>query len=152
APGSQDNRKGDAKAWAFFIRDTIEAGPLTLVPGLRYETIDLRRTRWALGDAARTTPTSVDERNVDVFIPGVSAAYLVADNVRLVAGVHRGFSPPGPGSTVDIETSWNYEAGVKLGDGPWRAEAIGFYNDYGNLVGTCTASTGADCTIGDQFD
>src|SRR3546814_6206211 len=42
APGSQDNRLRDSKAWAFFIRDTIKAGELTLVPGVRYETIDLR--------------------------------------------------------------------------------------------------------------
>ncbi|OBX18727.1 hypothetical protein A9995_09095 [Erythrobacter sp. QSSC1-22B] len=152
APGSQDNRRGDAKAWAFYIRDTIEAGPLTLVPGLRYETIDLRQTRWAPGDATRATPTSVAERNVDVFIPGISGTYRVTDEVRLVAGVHKGFSTPGPGSTVDIETSWNYEAGVRLGTNGWQVEAIGFFNDYANLVGTCTASTGGNCDIGDQFD
>ncbi|MCL6250422.1 TonB-dependent receptor [Altererythrobacter sp. KTW20L] len=152
APGSQDNRVGDAKAWAFFIRDTIEAGDLTLVPGLRYETIDLRQTRWALGDVARTTPTSVTTRKVDVFIPGISAAYRLADDVRLVAGAHKGFNTPSPGSTVDIETSWNYEAGVKLGNADWQFEAIGFFNDYTNMVGTCTASTGGNCNIGDQFD
>lgn len=152
APGSQDNRMGEAKAWAFFIRNTIEAGPLTLEPGLRYETIDLRQTRWALGDAVRATPTAVTQRNVDVFIPGISGIYLVAEDVRLLAGVHKGFTNPGPGSTVDIETSWNYEAGVKLGNDAWQVEAIGFFNDYANLVGTCTASTGANCDIGDQFD
>ncbi|WP_373490829.1 TonB-dependent receptor family protein [Parasphingorhabdus sp.] len=151
APGSQDNRLGDAKAWAFFIRDTIEAGPLTLVPGLRYETIDLRQTRWATSDPDRVTVTSVDESTVDVFIPGISATWRVADEVRLIAGAHRGFSSPGPGSTVDSETSWNYEAGLKLGSNGWRAEIIGFFNDYGNLIGICTASTGGDCNIGDQF-
>ncbi len=152
APGSQDNRMGDARAWAFFVRDTIEAGALTVVPGLRYETIDLRQTRWALGDVARATPTAVATRNVDVFIPGISALYRLTDDVRLVGGVHKGFSTPAPGSTVNIETSWNYEAGVKLGNADWQLEAIGFYNDYANLVGTCTSSTGANCNIGDQFD
>jgi Fe(3+) dicitrate transport protein len=33
-----------------------------------------------------------------------------------------------------------------------RLEAIAFFNDYDNLVGTCTASTGGGCNIGDQFD
>ncbi len=150
-PGSQDNRVGDARAWAFYIRDTIETGPLTLVPGVRYETIDLRQTRWALGDAVRGTPTAVAERTIDVWLPGVSATLRVADDVRLIAGAHRGFAAPTPGSTIDPETSWNYEAGVRLGDGRWRAELIGFFNDYSNLVGTCTASTGGGCTIGDQF-
>jgi Fe(3+) dicitrate transport protein len=152
APGSQDNRIGDAKAWAFFIRDTIEAGNLTLVPGLRYETIDLRQTRWATTDPDRSGPTTVAKSNVDIFIPGISATWRVADAVRIVAGVHRGFASPGPGSTVDPETSWNYEAGLKLGSNGWRAEIIGFFNDYANLVGTCTASTGGNCNIGDQFE
>jgi Fe(3+) dicitrate transport protein len=152
APGSQDNRIGDARAWAFFIRDTIQAGDLTLVPGLRYETIDLRQTRWALTDSDRSGPTTVATSKVDVFIPGISATWRIADAVRIVAGVHRGFASPGPGSTVDPETSWNYEAGLKLGSNGWRAEVIGFFNDYKNLVGTCTASTGGSCNIGDQFE
>lgn len=151
-PGSQDNRVGDARAWAFYVRDTIEAGPLTIVPGLRYETIDLRQTRWALGDASRATPTAVTTRNIDVWIPGVGLSWRLADGTRLIASAHRGFATPAPGSTIDPETSWNYEAGVKFGGtSPWRAELIGFFNDYGNLVGTCTASTGGNCTIGDQF-
>lgn len=152
APGSQDNRIGEAKAWAFFIRDTIDAGPVTLVPGLRYETIDLKQTRWATTDPARSGPTTVAKSSVDVFIPGIAATWRVADAVRIVAGVHRGFSSPAPGSTVDPETSWNYEAGLKLGSNGWRAEIIGFFNDYSNLVGTCTASTGGNCNIGDQFE
>lgn len=150
-PGSQDNRVGDARAWAFYIRDTIQAGPLTLVPGVRYETIDLRQTRWALGDAVRDTPTAVAKRNIDVWLPGVSATFRVADDVRLIAGAHRGFASPVPGSAIDPETSWNYEAGIRLGNTRWRAELIGFFNDYSNLVGTCTASSGGGCNIGDQF-
>jgi Fe(3+) dicitrate transport protein len=151
ATGSQDNRVGAAKAWSFYVRDRIEAGPLTLVPGLRYETIDLRQTRWAPNDPARLVPTIVSDSSVDVLIPGISATWRAAPYVRLIAGVHRGFAPPGPGSTVDAETSWNYEAGVRLGEDRWRAELIGFFNDYSNLVGSCTASTGGGCTIGDQF-
>ncbi|MBB6226811.1 Fe(3+) dicitrate transport protein [Polymorphobacter multimanifer] len=151
APGSQDNRRGDAKAWAFYVQDTIEAGPLTLVPGLRYETIDLTQTRWALGDAVRATPTAINTSKVDVWIPGLAATLRLADDVRLIAGAHRGFASPAPGSTVAAETSWNYEAGVRFGTEAWRAEVIGFFNDYSNLVGTCTASSGGDCNIGDQF-
>ncbi|MBK2451721.1 TonB-dependent receptor domain-containing protein, partial [Escherichia coli] len=108
-------------------------------------------TRWALGDAVRAAPTAVAQRNIDVWLPGVSATFRVADDVRLIAGAHRGFAAPTPGSTIDPETSWNYEAGIRLGDRRWRAELIGFFNDYSNLVGTCTASTGGGCTIGDQF-
>ena len=151
APGTQDNRKGNARAWAFYIQDRIEAGPLTLVPGLRYETIDLTQTRWALGDVARTTPTNIARSSVDVWIPGIAATWKLSEEVRLIGGAHRGFASPGPGSNVAAETSWNYEAGVRLGNNGWRAEIIGFFNDYSNLIGTCTASSGGDCDIGDQF-
>jgi Fe(3+) dicitrate transport protein len=152
APGSQENRVGQAKAWAFFVRDTIDFGSLTLTPGLRYETIDLKRTNYALTDPARTAPTSVNRSEVDVWIPGISATWQASPSWRLIAGVHRGFSNPAPGSTTDPETSWNYEAGVRYSKGAASFEAIGFFNDYTNLVGTCTASTGGGCAIGAQFD
>jgi len=29
---------------------------------------------------------------------------------------------------------------------------MGFFVDYDNLIGTCTASTGGDCEIGDQYE
>lgn len=34
----------------------------------------------------------------------------------------------------------------------WRTEAIAYFNDYSNLLGTCTASFGGDCIVGDQFN
>lgn len=152
APGSQENRVGEARAWAFFVRDTVDIGALTLTPGLRYETIELTRTNYALGDASRASPTSINRSEVDVWIPGVSAVWTLAPAWRLIGGVHRGFSNPGPGSSTDPETSWNYEAGVRYADGEAAVEAIAFFNDYDNLVGTCTASTGGGCAIGAQFD
>ncbi|MDP1615935.1 TonB-dependent receptor domain-containing protein [Phenylobacterium sp.] len=152
APGSQENRLGEARAWSFFLRDEMSFGALTLTPGLRYETIRLKRTNWSLTDPARTAPTGVIHSDVDVWIPGVSATWRVSPEVLLLAGAHRGFANPGPGSTAEAETSWSYEAGARWTRGGWKAEAIAFLNDYDNLVGTCTASTGGGCNIGDQFD
>lgn len=148
--GSQANRVGEAEAWAFFARDTIRAGRLTVTPGLRYESIDLRRINYPTSPPGRAAPTSVVETGFDVWIPGVGATYELTDSVRLVAGAHRGFANPGPGSNADPETSWNYEAGLRY-DGAVSLEAIAYLNDYDNLLGTCTASTGGGCVIGDQF-
>jgi len=148
--GAQDNRVGEAEAWAFFVRDTIRAGRLTLTPGLRYETIDLRRIDYPTSPPGRDAPTRVIDTGFDVWIPGVGTTWQLTDRVLLVAGAHRGFSNPGPGSNVDPETSWNYEAGLRY-DGPVSLEAIAYLNDYDNLLGTCTASTGGGCGIGDQF-
>lgn len=149
--GAQENRVGEAEAWAFFVRDTIRMGALTVTPGLRYETIDLTRTNYPTSPPSRATPTSVVESNVDVWIPGVGVTYDLTPELRLVAGAHRGFANPGPGSSVDPETSWNYEAGVRFQRDALSIEAIAFLNDYDNLLGTCTASTGGGCAIGDQF-
>jgi len=152
APGSQDNRVGEAEAWAFFVRDTIEWGDWTFVPGLRYESIDLTQTNYGTANPTRTGPAMVTERNVDIWIPGVAATYRIDDAWRVFAGVHRGFSSPAPGSNVDPETSWNYEAGLRYGADSIAFEATAFFSDYENLVGACTASTGGGCVIGDQFD
>lgn len=152
APGSQENRVVGAEALAFHIRDRITLERWTLVPGVRYETIDLKRTDYALNDPGRQAPAALLENEVDVWIPGVSATYRLTDGLRVFGGVHRGFSNPAPGSTADVETSWSYEAGARLDRGAGRLEAIAFLNDYDNLVGSCTASTGGGCNIGDQFD
>ena len=66
--------------------------------------------------------------------------------------MHRGFINPAPGSDADAEESWNYEAGVRFERGAGSLEAMAFLVDYENLLGTCTASTGGDCEIGDQYD
>lgn len=152
APGSQENRVGEAQALAVYLRDTIDWERWTLVPGVRYETIDLKRTSYSLSDPGRTGATTISENTVEAWIPGLGAVYRLSDAWSLVGGAHRGFANPAPGSDADAETSWNYEAGVRFGGTDARLELIGFLTDYENLVGTCTGSTGGGCNIGDQFD
>ena len=152
APGSQDNRVGSAEAWAFFARDTMQAGRWTLTPGLRYETISLTQKNWGTADPTRSAAPTVLDNNVDAWMPGLGVTRAIGESFRLIAGVHRGFVNPAPGSAADAEQSWNYEAGLRFERGPSAIEAIGFLVDYENIVGTCTASTGGNCTIGDQFD
>jgi Fe(3+) dicitrate transport protein len=152
APGSQDNRIGEAEALSFFVRDTIAWDALTLSPGVRYETIDLTRTNYGTADPDRAGTPTVTSNTVDVWLPGIGATYALSDEVKLVGGVHRGFINPAPGSDADAEESWNYEAGVRFDRGAASVEAIAFLVDYENLVGTCTASTGGNCNIGDQFN
>ena len=152
APGSQDNRIGSAEAWAFFARDTMRAGHWTIVPGVRFETISLKQENWGTADPARSAAPTVTESTVDAWMPGFGVTRALGESIMLVAGVHRGFVNPAPGSTADAEQSWNYEAGLRFERGPSAFEAIGFLVNYENIVGTCTASTGGGCTIGDQFD
>ena len=153
APGSQSNRLGEGRALAFFVEDKLEWGRLTLRPGFRYERIELIRTDYFRGDASRTAPTRVRRNTLDVFVPGVGLTFDVGSAWSLFAGVNKGFGPPGPGSTedTDAEDSVNYEGGFRWNRSAAQVELVGFYNDYSNLLGSDTLSTGGEGT-GAQFN
>ena len=144
AAGSNDNRLGDAKAWAFFLQDEITAGRWTLTPGLRYENAEVVRTDFASNDPARSAPTGVRTNTVGVLIPGVGVTFSLTPAVGLFGGVHKGFAPPGPGSMedTDVESSINYEFGVRTQRAALQAQLVGFFNDYENLLGRDTLSSG----------
>ena len=144
APGSQTNQVVSASAWAFFVQDRIEWGRVSLVPGVRYETIDLKRTDYARTDPERTGPTTVLDDTLDVVVPGMGASIRVTSSLDLIAGVHKGFAPPGPGANTDTkaEGSVNYEAGVRARAKALSAEATVFYNDYDNMLGRDTLASG----------
>ena len=152
APGTQDNRIGEAEAWSFFVRDTIDWDQFTVTPGLRYEAIELTRTSYGTADPNRKGAPAVVRNTVDVLLPGIGGTYAMRDDLKLVAGIHRGFVNPAPGSDADAEESWNYEAGFRFDRGAASLEAMAFFVEYENLIGTCTASTGGDCEIGDQYE
>jgi len=144
APGSNANRLSDAKAWAFFVQDEISAGRWTFTPGLRYENIEVVRTDFASSDPARSAPTGVRTNNVGVLIPGVGVTFHLSPAIGFFGGVHKGFAPPGPGSTeeTDVESSVNYEFGIRSQHGAFEAQLAGFFNDYENLLGRDTLSAG----------
>jgi Fe(3+) dicitrate transport protein len=152
--GSNANREAQAQAFAFYIQNTIEAGALTVTPGLRYEGVQLTRIDYSGTDPSRSTgPTRVRRNFVEEVLPALGATYELDEGLLLLASVSRGFSPPGPGSDADPEKSWNYEAGIRFARSGWEASAIAFFNDYSNLLGDCTNATG--CTagdVGDQFN
>ena len=153
APGSAANRVSSAEARSLFVETEIRHGAWILTPGVRFEDIDLRRLDFSVADPSRSLgATEVRESSVSVFIPGMGALYRLNDNWRLLAGVHKGFNPPGPGSAASEETSLNLEFGARYASEALQLESIYFINDYDNLVGTVTASTGGSGQIGDQFD
>ena len=151
APGSQSNRISDAEALAFFVRDTIRAGKWTLSPGVRLETIDLRRRDFGTTDPQRTGAAMTASLNeVRQWIPGFGATYEIDRQSSWFAGVHRGFSPPGPaaGADTDPEKSVNYEVGYRRESGLTRFEAAAYFNDYQNLLGADTLSSGGTKSVG----
>jgi Fe(3+) dicitrate transport protein len=153
APGSQSNRVSEAEAWSFFLQDRIALGRWTLTPGVRLEDVSFTRSDWAADDPGRDRRAEIRENGVTALIPGVGATWDPTSDLTLLAGVHRGFGPPGPGADeeTDAEQSVNYELGARLRRGPLQAQAVGFLNDYGNVLGAATLSSGGDGS-GDLFN
>ncbi len=153
APGSQTNRVSTAEALSLFVDAEIRSGNWIFTPGLRFEDIDMTRLDFATDDPNRSqAPTRVRENSVQVMIPGMGVLYKINSDWRVLAGVHKGFNPPAPGSTAKEESSINIEFGTRYNRNKLSFESIYFINDYDNLVGTVTDSTGGGGVVGDQFD
>ncbi len=146
AAGAQANRHATAKATALYVQDEISYENWTFVPGARYEYINLKREDYNSGEIRKNT--------VKAFVPGLGLSYGFTDELTMFGGIHKGFAPPSPSSTnSDNEESINYELGGRYNSPVWSAEVAGFFNDYSNLLGECTLSSG--CTggaTGEQFN
>jgi Fe(3+) dicitrate transport protein len=137
---------GSAEAIAMYVHDEFTLGKFTLSSGVRTELIDTK-----LVDRIEGTTTT---DSTDVLIPGAGIFYEVTPSLGLLAGVHKGFvsnAPRGPNQPdADPEESINYEAGFRFLEDKARAEIIGFFSDYSNLVARCTFSAGCDEDETDQ--
>jgi Fe(3+) dicitrate transport protein len=151
---SNANRISSADATAVYLQDTISAGKWRFVPGLRYENIGLKREDYGSNDPDRLgTTLQTNTQSLDVWIPGIGADYSFTDTVSAFAGVHKGFSPPGPSTKQGIkeEESIAYELGTNIVQGSLVSQVTGFLNDYDNLLGVDSLSSGGSGT-GDQFN
>ena len=144
-PGTQANRVGSATALSIFLQNKIELDRWTFKPGVRYENIWFTNRNYGSSDLERTGSNLNETKyTTHVFIPGIGITFQATDNLTLISGIHRGFSPPSPGSSSETvsESSINYELGARLANHLFQAEIIGFYNDYSNLLGSDLAAGG----------
>lgn len=144
-PGSQADRLSSTNALALHIQDEIKYADWTFVPGLRYENIrQVREDR---------DSNEIFENDYNVFIPGLGAAYQVTEATSIFGGVHRGFAPveASDNPSQDPEESVNYELGLRHNHNSLQIESVLFFNDYENLLGAATDSSG-DTDSGDQFN
>jgi Fe(3+) dicitrate transport protein len=122
-------------ALAGHVIDAMTVGPATFTPGLRVESIRSRHEDALSGQS--TSAYSV------ILLPGAGAYLGLTKDFGVLGGVYRGFSPPPPGDpNANPESSINYEAGARYASKGFRAEVIGFYNDYSNITDICTFSNG----------
>jgi len=111
--------------------------------GTRFERVLSQRENKITGE--------INKRGQSVIVPGVGVTYKVNNNNNVFVGVNNGVTLPGPGqdSQIEPEESVNYETGYRYRGKALSVDLIGFYNNYSNILGTCTFSAG--CTE-DQLD
>ena len=145
----EDNDR-TASATSFFLQNRFTFGNLVLTPGLRFESVDFRRVNYLNGARGQV--------RLNQWIPGLGAAYTVANRLTLFTGLHRGFAPPrvediinnNTGASVDLaaELSWNYEAGARLNlPGDLRAEATFFRMNFENQIIPASVAGGIGATL-----
>ncbi len=146
--GSDSNRIDSAEATALFVEDRFTTGAMTVTAGARYEEITVMRDDWGKTDPDRSETPSKREHTMDVIVPGIGVEYAINEFQSVSIGVHKGFAPPGPGTSgvtdkaVDPETSMNTEIGFKSNQGLNSLEFTLFMNSYDNLLGADTAASG----------
>ncbi len=151
-PGTQANRISDAAALSAYASYRLKWNKWTVTPGIRYENILLSRTNYGTSDLNRTGVDLTERQNdIDIFIPGAGFAYKLDNRFSLFGGIHKGFSPPGSQPNQDPEESINYELGSRFDTGGLQGEVTAFYNDYSNLLGADTNSSGGQGTL-EQFN
>lgn len=126
------------RSFSAHVSDTLTWGGLLVSPGVRVEVFDAR-----LND--RLGERIAQQLNV-VPLLGVGAVYAFDFGLSVLGGVNQGFSPPTPGQEGALsERSVNTELGARFARRGVRLEAIGFWSEYSNITGECTASSG--CTL-----
>ncbi|MEC9006799.1 MAG: TonB-dependent receptor [Candidatus Neomarinimicrobiota bacterium] len=161
--GSKNNRLDNANSSSFFIEDQFEINKFAFTAGMRYESINLNRNDWkgdisdngsSWNDPQRTLEPSQKAKNINVVIPGLGFNYKINSDIEILAGIHKGFSPPGPGSNdsddIKPEESINIESGLSYNSGFNKFKGIFFNNSYSNLLGDDTQFAGEGSY--DQFN
>ncbi|MBN4054595.1 TonB-dependent receptor [Nitrospira defluvii] len=139
-PGGAGDRLQLTKALALFVQDTIEAGPWTLIPGVRYERLDQTSEdpKGSLQGVGGTKGRGGKNR-LDMVAGGLGVVYRFDALWTGFGGVHRGFSPPSPRGTrggLDPETSIAYETGARYTNRrqALATEAVLFYTQFEDLI------------------
>ena len=145
--GSKNNRLYSAKANSLFIENELTLNRTIITIGSRMESIHLERKDWGSDVNRDSTPSSIKKDKLEIFIPGIGLSYQLFQGVQIFTGMHKGFSPPGPGfddeDEVLPEESNNFELGLRFNQGFHNAELVTFYNDYKNLLGEDTEASGS---------
>lgn len=150
--GTNANRVTSANALASYLLAKLRYNAWTITAGLRYEDVDLLKKDYTKEDLARSGKVRIETPNhARVLIPGVGVHYQLVQAASVFFGVHKGFAPPSAELYQKPESSVNMELGTRVSIGNFKAELIGFYNNYSNMLGSDLAASGGSGTL-EQFN
>lgn len=150
--GTNANRVTSANALATYLLAKLRYNVWTITAGLRYEDIDLLKKDYTKEDLARSGKVRIETPNhARVLIPGIGVHYQLLPAASVFFGVHKGFAPPSAELYQKPESSVNMELGTRVSIGKFKAELIGFYNNYSNMLGSDLAASGGSGTL-EQFN
>ena len=150
--GTNANRVTSANALAGYLLAKLRYDAWTVTAGLRYEDVDLLKKDYTKEDLARSGKVRIETPNhAHVLIPGVGLHYQLMPAASVFFGIHKGFAPPSAELYQKPESSVNMELGTRVAIGNFRAELIGFYNNYSNMLGSDLAASGGAGTL-EQFN
>ena len=151
--GDQSNRITAAHAFASYLLAKWSFSKLTLTAGLRLEDVEIIKRDYTTKDPRRTGHLRIDgDNHTTELLPSFGINYKILKPLSIFAGIHEGFAPPSVAKYYrqKPEKSINLESGLRLNLGTLRMEAIGYYNDYSNMLGSDLAAAGGQGTL-DQF-
>lgn len=150
--GTNANRVTSANALASYLLAKLRYNVWTITAGVRYEDIDLLKKDYTKEDLARSGKVRIETPNhARVLIPGIGVHYQLLPAASVFFGVHKGFAPPSAELYQKPESSVNMELGTRVSIGKFKAELIGFYNNYSNMLGSDLAASGGSGTL-EQFN
>lgn len=150
--GTNANRVTSANALAGYLLAKLRYDAWTVTAGLRYEDVDLLKKDYTKEDLARSGKVRIETPNhARVLIPGVGLHYQLMPAASVFFGIHKGFAPPSAELYQKPESSVNMKLGTRVAIGNFRAELIGFYNNYSNMLGSDLAASGGAGTL-EQFN
>ena len=150
--GTNANRVTSANALTSYLLAKLRYNVWTITAGLRYEDIDLLKKDYTKEDLARSGKVRIETPNhARVLIPGIGVHYQLLPAASVFFGVHKGFAPPSAELYQKPESSVNMELGTRVSIGKFKAELIGFYNNYSNMLGSDLAASGGSGTL-EQFN
>lgn len=150
--GTESNRIETALAWATFVQYVLSTGSISITSGMRYENIRIEREDFGKNDPSRIRSNlKTRKNNTDVWIPGIGLEYKFSSSTNAFVGIHKGFAPPGSKEGTKPENSINTELGYRYHKNDLHSQAIIYFNNYSNLLGSDLSAAGGTGS-GDQFN